>query len=441
MTPEETARQRIDAMLTASGWIVQNYKALNLSAGRGIAVREVPLKTGPCDYLLLVDRKPIGIVEAKKKGTTLSTVADQSGRYAAGLPDFLAAGLTGPLPFLYESTGVETFFRDERDPEPRSRRVFSFHRPETLDAWAAEPDTLRARLAKMPFAHPLATAGMRACQIEAITNLEQSFAGDQPRSLIQMATGAGKTYTACAFTYRLIKHSGAKRVLFLVDRANLGRQAKGEFDQFVTPDTGRKFTELYNVQHLTSNKLDSVARVAICTIQRLYSMLRGEELDEDLDEKSGFEIAAALSANPRSSRREEAQIDPAGSQSLVTSAATTPLEVAYNAAIPIETFDFVVTDECHRSIYNLWRQVLEYFDAHLIGLTATPSKQTIGFFNQNLVMEYNHERAVADGVNVNYDVYRIQTEITAQGAKIDAGFYVDKRDRQTRKKRWEQLDD
>src|SRR5438445_699440 len=406
-------------MLTTSGCIVQNYKALNLSAGRGIAVREVPLKTGPCDYLLLVDRKPIGIVEAKKKGTTLSTVADQSGRYAAGLPDFLAAGLTGPLPFLYESTGVETFFRDERDPEPRSRRVFSFHRPETLDAWAAEPDTLRARLAKMPFAHPLVATGMRACQIEAITNLEQSFAGDQPRSLIQMATGAGKTYTACAFTYRLIKHSGAKRVLFLVDRANLGRQAKGEFDQFVTPDTGRKFTELYNVQHLISNQLDSVARVTICTIQRLYSMLRGEDMEEDLDEKSGFEIAAALEAG----------------------AAAAPRDVAYNSAVPIEAFDFIVTDECHRSIYNLWRQVLEYFDGHLIGLTATPSKQTIGFFNQNLVTEYGHERAVADGVNVGYEVYRIRTQVTEQGGKVEKGFYVDKRHKETRARRWERLDE
>ena len=174
MTPEEQARQRIDEMLTASGWVIQDYRALNLAAARGIVVREVPLKTGPCDYLLLIDRKPVGIVEAKRKGTTLSTVADQSGRYAAGLPVFLAEGLTGPLPFLYESTGVETFFRDERDPEPRSRRVFSFHRPETLAAWVAEPDTLRARLAKMPFAHPLATTGMRACQVEAGMKLDVS---------------------------------------------------------------------------------------------------------------------------------------------------------------------------------------------------------------------------------------------------------------------------
>ncbi|MBI2227190.1 MAG: DEAD/DEAH box helicase family protein, partial [Betaproteobacteria bacterium] len=208
--------------------------------------------------------------------------------------------------------------------------------------------------------------------------------------------------------------AGAKRVLFLVDRANLGRQAMAEFQQFVTPDTGRKFTELYNVQHLTSNQLDSVARVTICTIQRLYSMLRGEELDEDIDEKSGFELAAADDR---------------------------PRDVAYNPAIPIETFDFIVTDECHRWIYNLWRQVLEYFDAFLIGLTATPSKQTIGFFDQNLVMEYNHERAVADGVNVGYEVYRIRTQVTEQGGKVEKGYYVDKRSKETRKRRWEQLDE
>ncbi len=336
MTPEAKAREQIDSMLIASGWQIQDYKALNLSADLGIAIREVPLKTGPCDYLLLVNRIPVGIIEAKKTGTTLSIVADQSARYGSSLPDFLATLSPAKLPFLYESTGVETFFRDERDPEPRSRRVFAFHRPETLAAWAAESDTLRARLANMPKLHPLAVNGMRDCQIEGIDKLEQSFAADQPRALIQMATGAGKTYTACAFTYRLIKYAGAKRVLFLVDRANLGRQAKAEFDQFVTPDTGRKFTELYNVQHLTSNKLDTVARVTICTIQRLYSMLRGEELEEDLDEKSGFELATADNR---------------------------PREVSYNPAIPIEAFDFIVTDECHRSIYNLWRQVLEYFDA------------------------------------------------------------------------------
>ena len=413
MTPEEKAREQIDAMLVASGWIIQDYKAFNPSAGRGIALREVPLKSGRCDYLLLVDRKALGVVEAKKEGTTLSMVAEQSGHYGASLPDFIQAIVPGSLPFLYESTGVETFFRDERDPDPRSRPVFSFHRPETLAEWLT-----RTRHAPRPPCSMLATVcrpqGMRDCQVEGITDLEKSFAENQPRALIQMATGAGKTFTACAFTYRLIKYAGARRVLFLVDRSNLGRQATAEFQQFVTPDTGRKFTELYNVQHLTSNALDPVCRVTICTIQRLYSMLRGEELPEDADEMSTYEIGAADGR---------------------------PKEVAYNPAIPIEMFDFVVTDECHRSIYNLWRQVLEYFDAFLIGLTATPSKQTIGFFNQNLVTEYNHERAVADGVNVGYEVYRIKTQVTEQGGKVEKGFYVDKRNKLDRSKRWEQLDE
>jgi type I restriction enzyme R subunit len=311
---EQQAHQNIDAMLAAAGWAVQDYKAFDPSASTGIALREVPLKSGRCDYLLLVNRKPVGVVEAKKVGVTLSTVADQSAHYAANLPDFLAAGL-GPdsLPFRYESTGVETFFRDERDPRPRPRRVFCFHQPETLAQWLDAAKTLRTLLAEMAFTHPLNTLDMRDCQVEGITGLEQSLAGDRPRSLIQMATGSGKTFTACAFTYRLIKFAKAKRVLFLVDRANLGRQAKTEpsrarstrqrrarwacsgrvrqFDQYVLPDDGRKFTAVYNVQHLTSNKLDDVCRVTICTIQRLYSMLRGEEVPEDADELSGRIVA------------------------------------------------------------------------------------------------------------------------------------------------------
>ena len=411
LNPEQQARQQIDAQLAACGWVVQDYKQFNPGAGRGIALREVPLKSGTCDYLLLVDRKAVGVIEAKKAGTLLSGVAEQSGHYAENLPTHVQSDADGALPFLYESTGIETQFRDERDPEPRSRRVFAFHRPETLADWMAEADTLRGRLRKLP---PLEPRNLRACQVEGIRNLEESFTRADPRALIQMATGAGKTYTACSFAYRLVKHAGARRILFLVDRANLGRQAMKEFQQFVAPDTGRKFTEVYNVQHLTSNQLDSVARVTICTIQRLYSILRGEELDEDVDEKSGYELVAA-------DDRER--------------------EVAYNPRVPIEAFDFIVTDECHRSIYGLWRQVLEYFDAFTVGLTATPSKQTIGFFNQNLVMEYNHERAVADGVNVGYEVYRIKTKVTEAGGKVEKGFYVDRRQKETRKVRWTRLDE
>lgn len=411
MKPEEEARQEIDRLLEATGWKVQGIQELDLRASLGVAIREFPLKTGQADYVLFVDRNAVGVVEAKKVGTTLSGVAEESAKYLAGVPEYLPH-VSEPLPFAYETTGVETFFRDLRDPEPRSRRVFAFHRPDSLKEWLSQNDTLRARLMNMP---PLITEGLRDCQIEAIQNLEKSFAEARPRALIQMASGAGKTYTAVSFVYRLIKFANAKRVLFLVDRSNLGRQTLREFQQYETPDDHRKFTELYNVQHLTSNTIDTVSRVCITTIQRLYSMLKGEaEFDESTEEQSLFEI----------SPKEEK-----------------PKEVYYNPQFPIETFDFIITDECHRSIYNLWRQVLEYFDAFIIGLTATPSKQTLGFFDQNLVTEYTHERAVADGVNVGYDVYCIKTKITEEGSKIEAGYFIDKRDKLTRKVRWEQLDD
>ena len=432
--PEANARTEIDRQLADAGWVVQDRSAANPHAAQGVAVREFPLKSGPVDYGLYVDGAVAGAVEAKKVGWTLTGVELQSQRYSEGLPDALPA-YRRPLPFLYESTGVETQFTNLLDPKPRSREVFTFHRPETMRDWlqaagywparralprAAEAPapfesgaTLRARLHNMP---PLITAGLWPPQIKAIKNLEESLAANKPRALIQMATGSGKTFTAANFTYRLAKFAKAKRILFLVDRGNLGRQARKEFEQFVTPDDGRKFSELYVVQHLTSNVFDPTAKVVIGTIQRLYSMLSGEEdLPEEADEVSAFQAAPAMVKGP--------------------------LPVAYNPRLPIETFDIIVTDECHRSIYNLWRQVLEYFDAFIVGLTATPSKQTLGFFHQNLVMEYDHEKAVADGVNVDFDVYEIHTRITQAGSKVDAGFYVDKRDRQTRQRRWERLDD
>ncbi|MBX3001256.1 MAG: DEAD/DEAH box helicase family protein [Caldilineaceae bacterium] len=412
-SPEARARSTIDSQLQQAGWLVQDRAGFNPAAGMGIAVREFPLRTGFADYLLLVDRKAIGAVEAKKVGTPLSGVEAQSARYSEGLPEIPPAWRK-PLPFLYETTGVETFFTNGLDPDPRSRRVFNFHRPETLRRWVSAGESLRTRLLYLP---PLIPTGLWPAQIEAIQNLEASLAANRPRALIQMATGSGKTFTAVNFVYRLIAHANARRVLFLVDRGNLGRQAHREFQQFVTPDDGRKFTELYNVQHLQSNALDRVSRVCITTIQRLYSMLSGEaDYDAANEEGSLFETGDLLTAQP-------------------------PKQVIYNPALPPETFDVVVIDECHRSIYNLWRQVVEYFDAYLIGLTATPALHTFGFFHKNLVMEYSRKRAVADGVNVDGDVYRIRTRISEEGSQIDAGFAVEKRDTLTRARRWEQLDE
>jgi type I restriction enzyme R subunit len=355
MLPEQKARERIDHQLAQCGWLVQDFAELNISAALGVAVRNFPLKTGVADYLLYADCRAVGVVEAKPEGHTLTGVETQSGKYLDGLPKNLPHYRL-PLPFAYESTGTVTHFTNALDPDARSREVFTFHRPEELVWLATLERQLRAGLREMP---PLNTQRLWRVQVESIKNLEASLADNRPRSLIQMATGSGKTYTAVSFCYRLIKFAGAKRILFLVDRNNLGRQTLNEFQQFVSPYTNRKFTEEYGVQHLKGNAIASSSKVCITTIQRLYSMLQGEEdFQEENEEGSLFEAEPALGKEP--------------------------LPVVYNPKIPIETFDVIVVDECHRSIYNLWRQVLEYFDAFLIGLTATPTAQTIGFFGGNL---------------------------------------------------------
>ncbi len=417
LTPEAQARIEIDEMLGLAGWAVQDADKVNLAAGRGVAVREFVLAPGHgrADYLLFVDGKPLGVLEAKPAGTILSNVEPQRDDYAEGMPDDLDVPLE-PLPFTYMSTGRETRFRNGLDPDARTRDVYAAHRPETLAGWLDEyhagpqAPTLRHRLQRLP---ELATDGLWSAQIEAINNLEVSLAEGRPRALIQMATGSGKTYTAANAAYRLVRYGGAKRILFLVDRANLGRQTLSEFQTFSVPGDGRKFTELYNVQHMSSNSIDRVSRVTISTIQRLFSTLKGEaELDEELDEESAYEALP-----------------------------DEPVSVVYNPAVPPETFDVVIVDECHRSIFGLWRQVLDYFDAFTIGLTATPNKQAFGFFNQNLVMEYGHEEAVADQVNVDFDVYRIRTAITEHGSTVDAGLVTGFRERATREVRWEKLDE
>jgi len=414
---EARARVEIDRQLAACGWTVQSRPEMNLYAAQGVAVREFIMARGHgrADYLLFIDGKAVGAVEAKPSGTPLAGVEPQSAKYAAGLPTDLPA-LVSPLPFLYESTGDETMFTDGFDPEPRSRPVVTFHRPEALARWLrhwmddGEGGSLRARLGRLG---PVPPDGLRRIQVEAINRVEGSMIHNHPRALAQMATGSGKTFMAANLSYRLVQTAGAERVLFLVDRANLGRQTLREFQQFATPGDGRKFTDLYNVQWLTSNRIDPAARVVITTVQRLYSMLRGEEaLPDDVDEKSGAEIEPDR-----------------------------PVDIAYNPQIPIEAFDVVIVDECHRSIYGVWRQVIEYFDAFIVGLTATPAKQTFGFFNQNLVVEYGHAEAVADGVNVDFDVYRIRTKISEQGSTVEAGLVTKFRERETRKVRLEKLDE
>jgi type I restriction enzyme R subunit len=412
--PERQTREAIDRQLIAAGWVIQDRKRLNLYDSLGVAVREMDTDTGPADYMLFVDGKACGIIEAKREGTDLGGVADQSARYATSKVNYIERWLPEdqPLPFLYEATNHEIRFRDERDPHLRSRFVFHFHKPKTLKEWLEEGRPLRDRVLDLP---ELDITNLRVCQIDAINGIEHSLKSGKPRALLQMATGSGKTYTAVTEVYRLAKFAKVRRVLFLVDRGNLANNAKDEFEQFVIPHDGRKFTQHYNVNILGRAGIPDATKVTISTIQRLYSQLTGQELDDEANEHSGFEVeASTINKEPR--------------------------PVSYNPDIPIEAFDVIIIDECHRSIYNLWRQVLEYFDAFLIGLTATPTKKTLGFFHQNLVSEYTHEDAVVDKVNVGYDIYRIKTELTEQGNIIEAGTAVEIRDRLTKQKRLEVLD-
>jgi len=412
MTPEARARQQIDAKLEAAGWVIQDMKQLNLGAASGVAVREYLTDTGPADYVLFVDRQPVGVIEAKRDeaGENLTAHEAQTERYASAKLKWRKDSPS--LRFLYESTGQIIHFTDGGDPRPRARELFHFFQPQTLAAWAAQPDTLRGRLVEqMP---PLPERNLRECQISAVTGLEKSLAAGKPRALVHMATGAGKTFTAITAIYRLLKFGGAKRILFLVDTRNLGKQAHQEFMAYTPPDDGRKFTELYNVQRLSSSHIDPHAQVCISTIQRMYSILSGEPIDDSAEDISLAELPQA-----------QKQAKP----------------VRYSPAVPIETFDFIVIDECHRSIYNLWKQVLDYYDAFLIGLTATPDQRTYGFFNENVVAEYSYEQSVVDGVNVGYDVFEIETQITKAGAELKAKEWVDHRDRETRKKRWAETDE
>ena len=409
-TPEQRARDNIDAMLEQAGWKVQSKKKIDFAAGFGIAVREYQTDVRPADYVLFIDKKPVGIVEAKPEdwGQKITVVEEQSAGYAAAKLKWL--NNKEPLPLIYESTGVVTRFTDARDPKPRSREIFNFPRPATTQEWLSQPASLRARLQGLSALDP---AGLRACQIHAIEKLEESFKDDRPRALIQMATGSGKTYTAITAIYRLLKHADAKRVLFLVDTKNLGEQAEQEVMAYVPGDDNRKFTELYNVQRLKSSFVAKDSQVCISTIQRMYSLLKDQELDESTEE-----IHPAEMVQPKQ-----------------------PMPVVYNGKMPPEFFGFIIIDECHRSIYNLWRQVLEYFDSYLIGLTATPDNRTYGFFRKNVVSEYDHEQAVADGVNVGNEIYVIDTEKTKHGGQLKANQQVEKRERLTRRKRWEIQDE
>ena len=399
-------RAQIDASLTAAGWIVQPRDQTDLDAGLGVAVREFSTGSGPPDYALFVEGALCGVIAANPAGTT-SGPAEQPARDIADVPGHLVRR-EGQARFEYVASSSELLFRDHADPAPRARRVFFFHRPETLQRWFADDAPIRRQLQAMP---PLVTEGLRDCQADAVRALEASLAAGKPRALIQMAAGAGKTFTASTFSHRLLAHGKFRRILFLADRASLVRQARDEFLAYRPPATGGSFTQPLDIQKLGPEGIDDGAAVVISTIGRVHAVLTATALSEEDEERSGFEAG-----------RDDAE-----------------RVVPYNPQVPIETFDLVIIDECHHSVYGAWRPVLDYFDAFTVGLTATPSRHALGFFDNNLVAQYPYERAVADGVSVGYEVYRIRTEAGEHGGEVSKSYALPARDRRTRTQRYQEL--
>ena len=411
MQPEEQARLAIDRKLEQSGWTIQDMSKLNLTVSHGVAVREFPTSTGPVDYALFVEGKPVGVVEAKKTelGEKITTVEEQSSRYANSIFKWVQQDYK--IRFVYEATDKLIRFTDYKDVKYRSRTVFSFFRPETIKSLLSTPDTIRNNMKRFP---PFDGTGFRKCQVKAINNLDTSFAENRPKALVQMATGAGKTFTAITAAYRLLKYGKMRRILFLVDTKSLGEQAEREFLAYMPNDDPRNFSQLYGVRRLKDSYIPADIQICVSTIQRMYSILKGEELDEGAEEVPFEEYVTAESKAPK--------------------------EVVYNEKYPPEFFDCIIVDECHRSIYNVWSQVLTYFDAFIIGLTATPDKRTFAFFDENVVSEYTREQAIVDGVNVGEDIFLIETDVTKNGARLMKQL-IEYRDRLSRTMRWLQMDE
>lgn len=394
MTPEEKARQKIDQWFAEAGWKVINREDYEPTC-TAVAIREGLLKGNlEADYFLFINGKAVGVLEAKREDIDALSdkVCEQAVLYAKSVPHIYQA-YQKPLPFIFTSNGKELYFCDFREQEQGFKQIIAIPTPYELvkqlgisDYFAGLP-TLRKK-------------GLRDCQYEAVTELEKSFRAGQNRALMVLATGAGKTYTACLAAYRLLSYTPMRRILFLVDRNNLGKQAEGEFGTFRLTENGDAFNTIFTVSRLRSSSIPSDSNVIISTIQRLFSFLKGDTI-EDNDEDDGNEPTEEINLPP-------------------------------NPNLPHDYFDLIIIDECHRSIYGNWKKVLEYFDtARLIGLTATPVPETMAFFNNNRIVNYTLEKSIVDGVNVDCRVYRIKTQVTENGGAILEGEKVKEETRYT----------
>ena len=398
-------------MLAEAGWaVVSRSEYLNVPYAQ--AVTEALTKGNhEADYLLFLDGRAIGVLEAKRKENSLGgKVAEQTAGYSTGALPWYKTWIN-PLPFLFMSNGDKLVFRNALDPKSEFEPIKKMLTPKQLVKLAREYGIkVDSEFAALPALPPVGPNGLRLCQHEAISALELAFKHGERRALLDIATGAGKTYTACMICYRQLTYTPVKRVLYLVDRTNLGKQTEGEFGTFRLTENGTEFNKIYSVLRLrgfdpndSGDMMElSAANVCICTIQRLFSVLTGSAITASDDDDEANE--------------EETFFNESDSQP--------EIELGNNLKLSRDFFDTIIVDECHRSIYGRWRRVLEYFNkARVIGLTATPTPQAYAFFNNtnNATYTYSREQSYIDNINVPPRVYRIKTEVSEGGGLIGAG--------------------
>lgn len=393
MLPEEKARIKIDKQLKNAGWdIVSRDEYIPSNA---LAVKEALMQGNKeSDYLLFVDDRAIAVVEAKKEDNTLGDiVAAQAEAYSKNPQSWYPLWFDGQIPLVYLANGNKIYFKNMiTDSDGDYVELTEMHSPKKMLQIIGKKSEYGAlpRIEKQ---------GLRDCQYDAEVALEKALKTGQKKALAVLATGSGKTYLACLAAYRLLNYTPTKRVLFLVDRNNLARQTETEFSLFDRTEKQQPMNLLYQINRLKSND-DIDGDIIISTIQKLFAVLTGQKLADDNEDKED-ENQFSFSDNEKSEPE---------------------IELGDDLKLPPDYFQFIIIDECHRSIYGKWQRVLNYFkDVKILGLTATPTPEAFAFFNKNTIEEYTYDDSVVDGVNVPARIYRIKTNVTEHGGTIKAG--------------------
>ena len=392
MLPEERARKKIDKQLIDAGWdIVSRNEYVPKSTS---AVKEALMKGNKeSDYLLFVDDKAIAVVEAKKEDDSLGPeVEKQAEDYARTPQNWYGLWYKGLIPLVYMANGRKIYFKNLlNDPDGDYVEISEMHSPKKMLSLINQKSDYGAlpRLEK---------TGLRDCQYDAEIGLEKSIKEGKKKNLVILATGSGKTYLACLASYRLLNYTATNRVLFLVDRNNLARQAEAEFSQFDRTEGQQEMSSLYEIKRLKKER-DIKADIVISTIQKLFAVLTGQTLSDDNEDAEDEQTTA-------DEEKDEKEV----------------ITLGNDLKLPPDYFKLIIVDECHRSIYGKWKAVLDYFsDATIMGLTATPTPEAYAYFDKNVIEEYTYDESVVDGVNVPSRVYRISTEITEHGGAIKSG--------------------